>query len=439
MVSVQISLKLPSVFSDHMVLQRHAAIPVWGWAQPGANIHVTLGKTTMQGIADAEGNWKVHLPSQSASFTPRNLKKSPPTAATLRLGPIGDSATAWINGKKLESSTEAAPGSITLSVSQNTLKTGRNTIALRIFTPFAFGGFIGGDQYPYLEWPDFQLQLTGIWRRQTESIIASDEPLDKQVKVGAPTLPKDYRGYGRPASLANGMISPVTPYGLRGVIWYKGEADAGFRPQDYRGKMKALMEDWRRWFENQEMHFGIVQLANFLSPANPLKDDNWPHLREAQRLAVLDDPKAGLAVAIDAGETNDIHPRHKQVIGRRLARWALADVYQKIDLRGGPEPVEIRFEEATALIRFEQVGSGLKALNGNPLSGFLLAGEDRKFYEADATIESDVVKVTSESVSRPIAVHYAWHLNPIWANLGNEERLPAVPFKSDDWNMGESS
>jgi sialate O-acetylesterase len=170
-------------------------------------------------------------------------------------------------------------------------------------------------------------------------------------------------------------------------------------------------------------------LANHTQPVAEPGNDEWARLRESQRRFVRDDPHAGLAIAIDVGEANSIHPYDKETVGQRLARWALADVYKKIKLRGGPEPVEATFDSA-AHIRFDSVGSGLWAFNGGPLEGFTLAGTDGVFYAANAVIKGkDTVEVSSPSVPAPQSVRYAWARNPRGANLRNKERLPAGTFE----------
>lgn len=246
----------------------------------------------------------------------------------------------------------------------------------------------------------------------------------------APPKPShDPESPNRPGVLANGMLAAIAPYALRGAIWYQGESDAGWEPKDYDERLAVMVNDWREWWGNPQMAFGVVQLASFMAPQTEPSDEPWPNLRESQRQFVLADPHAGLAVALDAGEANDIHPRNKQVIGRRLARWALADVYGLLQLRGGPEPLKAFFSDKVT-IAFAQVGSGLAVWQGGDLGGFTLAGEDGVFHTAKARIEGkDKVVVESAEVAKPRAVRYAWQNNPVTANLMNQERLPAAAFE----------
>jgi sialate O-acetylesterase len=241
--------------------------------------------------------------------------------------------------------------------------------------------------------------------------------------------PYDPEGSKRPGNLANGMLAPVAPFALRGVIWYQGENDTHWVPEKYDERLALLVADWREWWGNPELAFGVVQLASHGQPVAGVTDDPWSKLRESQRRFVLADPRAGLAVAHDVGEANDIHPFDKETVGQRLARWALSNIYQKIKLRGGPEPVQADFTESVR-IRFDSVGAGLWLFNGAPLEGFTLAGADGVFHTATAELRGrDVVVVTSPAVPAPKTVRYAWSKNTRGANLYNRQRLPAPAFE----------
>jgi sialate O-acetylesterase len=258
-----------------------------------------------------------------------------------------------------------------------------------------------------------------------------DAKVDHWTYKDAPKPPPyDPDGSNRPGNLANGMLATVAPFALRGVIWYQGENDTTWVPEKYNERLHLMVDDWRVWWSNPDLAFGVVQLANHTQPVAEPGNDEWATLRESQHRFVLKDPHAGLAVAIDVGEANSIHPYDKETVGQRLARWALADVYKKISLRGGPEPVEATFD-GSVHIRFKSAGSGLSAFNGGPLEGFTLAGADGVFYAATAAIKGkDAVEVSSPSVPAPQTVRYAWARNPRGANLRNKERLPAGPFEA---------
>jgi sialate O-acetylesterase len=257
-----------------------------------------------------------------------------------------------------------------------------------------------------------------------------DAKVDHWSQPGAPKPPPyDPNGSNRAGNLANGMLATVAPYALRGAIWYQGENDTSWVPEKYDERLALMVADWRVWWNNPNLVFGVVQLASHGQPVPGITDDPWSKLRESQRRFVLADPLAGLAVAHDVGEANDIHPFDKETVGQRLARWALADVYKKITLRGGPEPVESAFSDKVT-IRFASIGGGLWALNGGELEGFTLAGADGVFHPATAEIKGkDAVIVASPAVPAPQTVRYAWSKNTRGTNLYNRQRLPAGPFE----------
>jgi sialate O-acetylesterase len=225
------------------------------------------------------------------------------------------------------------------------------------------------------------------------------------------------------------MIAPLVPYAIKGVIWYQGESNVG-RAYQYRKLFPALINSWRRAW-GYEFPFLFVQLANFLERKPEPTESAWAELREAQLLTLKTVPKTGMAVAIDIGEANDIHPRNKQDVGKRLALAALAIAYGQKIVYSGPIYRSMRIEGNKIRIFFDHVGSGLVA-KGEKLTGFAIAGEDRKFVWANAKIEGNTVVVWSEQVPKPVAVRYGWADNPD-CNLYNKEGLPASPFRTDDW------
>ena len=237
-------------------------------------------------------------------------------------------------------------------------------------------------------------------------------------------------GTRAPSGLFNGMIAPLLPYGLRGVIWYQGEGNSG-RAYQYRKLLPALIRSWRAAWQQDDFPFLVVQLPNYGQRQADPSESEWAELREAQ-LRTLGVPGTGLAVTIDLGEANNVHPKNKKPVGLRLARWALTEVYGGEGARSGPLFEGAAVEGAAIHVRFSDVGGGLVAMDGKPLRGFALAGADKKFYWADARIEGKTVVVSSSRVPTPVAVRYAWAANPD-CNLGNKEGLPASPFRSDDW------
>lgn len=261
--------------------------------------------------------------------------------------------------------------------------------------------------------------------------LPPDAQLDPREHPDAPARHPplyDPTSHHRPGSLANGMMAPVAPFAIRGVIWYQGESDRE-EPHRYDDRLRVMVEDWRVWWKNPELAFGVVQLASHKPITDQPSDSSWAQVRESQRRFVKADPHAGLVVTIDVGEADDIHPPNKQVVGRRLARWALTDIYSLASLRGGPEPISATFDSAVT-ITFSQTGRGLRALHGAPLQEFTLAGADGVFHHALAKIEApDRVVVSAPEVPSPVHVRYGWRDNPSRANLVNQERLPATPFE----------
>jgi sialate O-acetylesterase len=249
----------------------------------------------------------------------------------------------------------------------------------------------------------------------------------------APGRPGEPLGPGHPHSpsgLYNAMISPLLPYGIAGAIWYQGESNAG-RAYQYRKLLPAMIKNWRDDWGLGDFSFIFVQLANFMAVKPEPGDSSWAELREAQSMT-LALPNTGMAVIIDIGEANDIHPKNKQDVGKRLALWALANTYKQALEYSGPVYKSSKTEGNRIILTFDDVGGGLMAAPEPPLKGFAIAGADHKFVWADAAIEGNTVVVSSDTVSEPVAVRYAWADNPV-CNLYNKEGLPASPFRTDDW------
>jgi sialate O-acetylesterase len=232
-----------------------------------------------------------------------------------------------------------------------------------------------------------------------------------------------------PTGLFNGMIRPIIPYGIRGAIWYQGETNAG-RAEQYRTLFGAMIKCWRDVWKQGDFPFLYVQLVNFMAVRPGPGPSEWAELREAQLMA-LSMPNTGMAVAIDVGEANNIHPKNKQDIGKRLALWALAKTYKKDVEYSGPLYKYMEVKGDKAILHFDNVGGGLISKGGD-LKGFAIAGADKKFVWAEAKIEGDTVIVSSDKVAEPVAVRYGWADNPV-CNLYNKANLPASPFRTDVW------
>jgi sialate O-acetylesterase len=226
------------------------------------------------------------------------------------------------------------------------------------------------------------------------------------------------------------MIAPIVPYAIQGAIWYQGESNVG-RAYEYRTLFPAMIRDWREVWGQGDFPFLFVQLANFMPTRPEPGESAWAELREAQ-LLTLSLPKTGMAVAIDIGDANDIHPRNKQDAGKRLALNALAIAYGEKVVYSGPIYARMKREGNAVRLYFQHVDGGLTTPNGEPLKGFAIAGADRKFVWAEARIEGSMVAVHSSQVPQPVAVRYGWADNPV-CNLYNKVGLPASPFRTDDW------
>jgi len=235
------------------------------------------------------------------------------------------------------------------------------------------------------------------------------------------------------------MINPIVGFAVRGAIWYQGEANAG-KAWEYRTLLPTMIEDWRERWGQGPFPFGIVQLANFMKVQEGPENSAWAELREAQTVTALNDPNNGLAVIIDVGEADDIHPKDKQTVGLRLGLWALARVYGRDLVYSGPVYKSMTVEGDAIRISFDHVGGGLttrptvNAPDPSTLVGFTIAGEDQQFVMAQARIDGDTVVVRADAVPHPVAVRYAWANNPV-CNLFNAEGLPACPFRTDNWKL----
>jgi sialate O-acetylesterase len=356
---------------------------------------------------------------------------------TLELGALDDFDTTYFNGEQVGATGKETPNfwmtPRSYRLPGRLVKAGKNVIAVRIFDRGGVGGFAGTAKQMALSRTDGEsIPLAGQWRYEVEKAIPLLDMSKFRPAPQPPRLPDDP---WFSSSLYHGMIHPLIPYTIRGATWYQGESNAD-RAEQYRGLFAAMITDWRtRW--GWDFPFFFVQLANFTYPVPQPVDNEWAELREAQS-AALRLPNTGMAVAIDIGDAADIHPRNKQDVGRRLALAAEKIVYGRDTVHSGPHFRTLKNEGNRIRLSFDHIGGGLIAQprNGNKtLRGFAIAGEDRKFVWADATIDGRDVLVSSPTIAKPVAVRYGWHANPDTANLYNAEGLPASPFRTDTWPM----
>lgn len=339
--------------------------------------------------------------------------------AKVFLGRIVDSDELYINGKQVGNTAYQYPQR-RYSVPADLLKAGKNIFVVRVTNNNGKGGFVPDKPYCIFSGTD-TVDLTGYW----------------QYKVGSVFVPVSGGGPGggqsaqnQPAALYNAMVAPEINYNIKGFCWYQGEADT-WQPKQYEKLLTALINDWRNKWQQDTLPFLIVQLPGFMDYNYLPAESNWAGLRESQ-LKTLSVPNTGMAVAIDLGEWNDIHPDNKKDVGERLALAALKLAYKENIVYSGPVYESSAIEGKQIVISFTHTGSGLMTNDGEQPSSFAIAGADKKFVWASAKIEGNKVIVWNDTVSEPKYVRYAWADNPLDPNLYNKEGLPASPFRTDN-------
>lgn len=487
-------VRLPAIFSDHMVLQADASVPVWGWAAPGEEVTVTTGKQTRKTKANKDGKWMLKLGKlQSGTTTTLTVKgNNEITIKDVLIGEVwlgsGQSNMGMTVERSLNFEQEKAaagfPSIRMFTVGRNSQPEPQTecqgswvicspeTVGAFSATAYFFGrdihqktgvpvGLInsswGGTAIEAWTSIEAQSKLPGFptiseqWTKVTavkwdeakamaayEKQMANWKEQSKKAKATGkqpprtPTKPVNPRlNQNHPANLFNGMINPIIPYAIRGVIWYQGENNAHRNISHFYGlQLKTLIHDWRtRW--GYEFPFAWVQLPDFKEPQKePVQSTGWTTVRE-EMLKSLEVPKTGMAITLGLGEAKDIHPRNKQDVGKRLAMWALAEVYKKKGVASsGPLPAKSKIKGDKVIVSFQHTDGGLTS-NG-PLKGFAIAGADRKWIHAQAKIDGNKVIVSHPDLKQPVAVRYAWADNPDFS-LYNGAGLPASPFRTDDW------
>jgi len=340
---------------------------------------------------------------------------------TLCLGRIDDDDITFYNGVEI-GRTEGATVEREYTIPSDMVKEGRAVILVRNFDTGGDAGISGYTNRPCeLRSPDGKsVTLNGEWRVNVDEDINSLPPRPREPNSDPHNV----------SVLYNAMINPIVPYAIKGAIWYQGEENAS-RAWQYRDLLPALIEDWRTKWDNP-FPFYIVQLANYMQRKPQPEESTWAELREAQQMTAQNLRNCGLACNIDIGEANDIHPKNKQEVGRRLALLARGLTYGEQVATSGPVYSHHVVEGGKIRLFFDQCDGGLATLDGEPLKGFAVAGADHQYHWADAVIEGNSVVVSSKEVKLPIAVRYAWADNP-QCNLTNKAKLPAVPFRTDDW------
>jgi sialate O-acetylesterase len=339
--------------------------------------------------------------------------------AVLELAMIDDSDETFINGIKVGQTINRYNEKRKYNVPAGVLLEGRNLIAVKVEDTGGGGGIYGEKS---------DLKLT----TNSHDII----PLDGKWQFNIETLSSGTTSIGPnayPTLLFNAMVNPILNFAIEGAIWYQGESNAG-RAYQYRKAFPLMIQDWRIHWKQGDFPFYFVQLASFNANFGTSEHgSSWAELREAQSMT-LSLPNTGMAVTTDIGEANDIHPRNKQDVGKRLAAVALNKTYGRNNVFSGPVYKGINVEGKKIRISFTNVGGGLVVNDKyGYLKGFEVAGSDQKFRYAKAWLEGNDVVVSCDEISNPVAVRFAWADNPEDANLFNKEGFPASPFRSDSW------
>ncbi len=337
--------------------------------------------------------------------------------ATLELAMIDDHDITYVNGI-VAGSTDAYNVKRKYVIPAGVLKEGKNVIAVRVEDTGGGGGIYGDSSDMKLTINNKVISFAGDWKFRIESITGGAS------SVG----PNSY-----PTLLFNAMVNPLIPYAIEGVLWYQGESNAG-RAYQYRKAFPLMITDWRKQWNQGNFPFYFVQLASFNAGNGDSKNGStWAELREAQTMT-LSLPSTGMSITTDIGEANDIHPKNKQDVGKRLAAIALHNVYEKDIVYSGPMYKSMKTEGNKIVLSFANIGTGLITKDKyGYLKGFEIAAADKQFRFAKAYVEGDKVAVYNDSVSNPVAVRFGWADDASDNNLYNKEGFPALPFRTDTW------
>ncbi|MDE0571405.1 MAG: hypothetical protein OSB44_12030 [Verrucomicrobiales bacterium] len=459
-------VKLPPVIGSGMILQRDMAVPIWGWAEAGEEVTVSFAGQTKKAKASDDGKWMVKLDSLKANANGAALTISGKNKINLDnvlVGEVwicsGQSNMEWSVKQSINPKEEVAAANQPLirlfNVPGHTvspLPKDEGAGQWQVCDPnsvnnfSAVGYFFGRRLHKDLKVPVGLIGSNwGGTRIEPWTTLAGFESVPELSKIAeqVKSYKQDTRvGGGHPSAIYNSMVHPLIPFAMRGGIWYQGESN-GSEGVTYYQKKHALVNGWRKAFQNKDLAFYWVQLANFQKESDkPEGGDGWAKLREAQTQA-LDIPGTGMAVITDIGAANDIHPKNKQDVGWRLAQWALHQTYgQKNLVPSGPLYKSHKVEGNKIRLSFDHVGSGLivgkkngleptAEVKDGKLEHFSISGKDNKWVWADAKIDGQTVVVESTEISEPVAVRYGFTMNPAKANLYNKEGLPAGPFRTD--------
>lgn len=454
-------IRLPSVFSDHMVLQRDTPVNLWGWAEPDEQVVVEFADQKHSVITDREGRWQATLHSMPASAEGRDLVAhcGKSEVVTLRDVVVGD---VWVScgqsnmmfglagadtGEQAIADSGDYPGLRLFNVAGDPRATqvaedvqgdwrGSSPTSARSFSAVSY--FFGRHLHMHLGVPIGMINVVAI--------VPAEAWVDPQTLAGDSLLKPLFDDALQVAGKSyQGMIAPLQPFTIRGVIYYQGEYNSG-RARQWRRLFPALVRSWRSTWGQGEFPFLAVQLpafyrhvkkkdarldmplAQIVQLHRPGAEEHWAEFRDAQLSAWRTVPNTGLAIAIDLGDPNDIHPSNKQPVGDRLALQARNVAYGEKITASGPVFRELETNGRELILKFDHVGTALRN-SGEKLTGFELAGRGQRWVWADARIEGETVIVAAEEIEQPVYVRYAWANYPRHS-LFNAEGLPASPFRA---------
>jgi sialate O-acetylesterase len=339
--------------------------------------------------------------------------------AKVFLGRIVDADELYINGKRVGSTGYMYPQR-RYAVASDILKEGVNTFVVRVTNNGGKGGFVPDKPYCIFSEKD-TIDLKGTWQYKVGAVFQ---------RQNNPNAVSPISLQNQPTALYNAMVAHAIPYAIKGICWYQGETNTG-KSVEYAQLLPALIKDWRQKWNNTSLPFLYVQLPGFMDYDYLPSESSWAVLRESQAKA-LSVPNTAMTVAIDLGEWNDIHPDNKKDVGERLALSALKLAYHENVIHSGPSLLSSEIKDQQIILTFDNIGSGLKTKDGEPIGDLAIAGADKKFVWSKSKIEGNKIIVWAEGISNPKFVRYAWSDNPINPNLINAEGLPASPFRTDN-------
>lgn len=450
---LQAEITLPSIFGSGMVLQQQTNAAIWGWADANKTVKITTSwnKKTYSTKADTKGNWNIKLQTPEAGGA-YSISISDGKTITLTDVLIGE---VWIcSGQSnmqmpmkgyFNQPVFGANRDIATSENKNirlfTSERQKSVLPKNDFegswaicTPENVVDF-SATAYYFGKMVEQALNvpvglICSSWGGTRIEAWMSEDGLKKFDWVELPATDLEDPNQNTPTVLFNGMIKPMVGYTMRGAIWYQGEANRN-QPAEYEKLMQGLIENWRNEWGIGEFPFYYCQIAPYDYGSGSL---NSAFVRDAQRKAALATPNSGMACLMDAGEANNIHPGNKKAAGERLAFWALVKTYNKNGIAfSGPELNEMKIEGQMVHLTFNHSPNGLSTF-GEPLEGFLVAGENQRFLPAKAWITRNGITLFNENITNPVAVRYAWEDFTI-GKLFNTEGLPASSFRTDDWEI----